>query len=457
MQKLITKYGLAAHLAFLAVAPLFLSPVCVLWLSLLGVTWLIMEPSRVGGEMLHDARHRVFRAAVRDPLSWVLLAVIGFAAVRLLNVGVKMDYDLESGSWLLREATVPWCPGSTESEGGPEFAVSVALFVVVMGCRLALGKSARQAFLVLLSVLTGVFGLTLSYLHYDGSAVMREMAAFNAAVPMHVGMFFGLGLLTTMVAMTASFEHVWRASILLLMPALAGNVAGLLIFAPAWTVAVFFAAASLLFVFCFVYAKCTMGGNNEFKYLVVFGIGLLLAGSVAVGVVSKGPLLAKLDAVKAGKPFPESYSSVRATMSAVSRRVWKAHPWIGTGLGSFDPAITISATEQEWETIPRKTNRLDRRCAPNGYWHLLVERGIVGAFVLLCPLSLLLYTYFQRLAVGVRCRLPSPSAWVGLVSLAAVLVLTAADSSFFYPGVTLLTAAVLAVSANSFPKEKVNG
>jgi len=452
VQKLITKYGLAAHLAFLAVAPLFLSPVCVLWLSLLGLTWLVMEPSRIGDEMLHDARRRVFRAAVRDPVLWVLLTVVAFTAVRYLNGGVAMAYDSETGNWFLRAPSMPWFPGAVSGVGGTEFAVSVALFVVVMGCRLALGRSARQAFLVLLSALMGIFGLALAYLHFDGSEVVRSLAAFRVDVPMHVGMVFGLGVLTTTVAMMSSFELAWRASILLLILSLAGNLAALVIFAPAWTVVAFLVAACLLFVFAFVYAKLTMSGNNEFKYLVGVGLGVVLAGVVAVGVVTEKPLLEKVESVRQGVVLPQEYATVRTALSDVSKRVWKVHPWVGSGLGSFPLAVRFVATREDWRAIPPEAV-----CAPNGYWQFLVERGIVSAFVVLCPLFFLLFTYFCRLLAGVRMRLPSPSAWLGMVALTVVLVLTATDCSFFYPGVTLLTAAILAVSANAFPKEKVHG
>lgn len=77
MQTLITKYGLAAHLALLTVAPLFLFPFCgegtitvvMLWLSGLAFIWILMEPSVLAGEVLHDARNRVSANMFRDPLS----------------------------------------------------------------------------------------------------------------------------------------------------------------------------------------------------------------------------------------------------------------------------------------------------------------------------------------------------------------------------------------------------
>ena len=58
--KLITKYGLATHLALLASLPWALLPflserslaITILWLSLLAGLWLLVEPSILGGEHL---------------------------------------------------------------------------------------------------------------------------------------------------------------------------------------------------------------------------------------------------------------------------------------------------------------------------------------------------------------------------------------------------------------------
>ena len=88
----------------LAVAPLFLFPFCgapaiasvLLWLSLAGVWWILMEPSLRGGEMLHDARRRVWRAVGRDPLFWTLLVVVAITGVRALNTGIAMDSEVSS-------------------------------------------------------------------------------------------------------------------------------------------------------------------------------------------------------------------------------------------------------------------------------------------------------------------------------------------------------------------------
>ena len=101
MQKAISKYGLAAHLALLAVAPLFLFPFCddvwtarvVIWLSILSFAWTILEPSRRVDETLHDARFRVASSIVLDPLFWFSIVLVVVAGIRWLNGGIGMSYD----------------------------------------------------------------------------------------------------------------------------------------------------------------------------------------------------------------------------------------------------------------------------------------------------------------------------------------------------------------------------
>ena len=164
MQKAISKYGLAAHLALLAVAPLFLFPFCgavwtarvLLWLSFLAFVWTLVEPSRRQGEMLHDARLRVFLSVFRDPLFWFSLFLSLVAFVRWLNGGVAMAYDAENAVWSLHAPALAFLPGSVSGSGYLPFAATLAATVLMQGCRHALGRSARGAFLFIASFLAGV-------------------------------------------------------------------------------------------------------------------------------------------------------------------------------------------------------------------------------------------------------------------------------------------------------------
>lgn len=453
MQKLITKYGLAAHLALLAVAPLFLSPAWVLWLSALGAIWLIMEPSRIGEEMLHEARRRVAGEIVRDPFFWVSLALVAFAALRWVNGGITMVYDAENTTWSLHPPRFEILPGSVSGFGAVEFCASVAMVVVLQGGRHALGKSARWAFFLISSFLASLAAIRLSVAMFYGDADVLRQSACPVSDPVHIGMAFGVYSLVAMMALLAAFERKWRKSMPLALIAVIGNAAGLFLFAPSFVVAAFGAVSVVLFLYAFTYARMALPGSGAFKFLVAFGMSLVVAGVIAVAVLPESSLPGKLSPFKTGLFWTPDYLSLREAVSGIAMKVWKAHPWIGSGLGSFPLDIKFLATEQDWSVIAT-----ERTPTLNGYWLLLSERGIIGAFAVACPLCLLLWTYGVRMVKGVMCRtLPHPASWMALLLLLALAACGVLDTTILFPGIMLSVAMVLAISANSFPKEKHHG
>ena len=103
--RLITRYGLATHLALLASLPFVLFPflstsrLAEVIFCLSGITflWLLVEPSMRAGEHLSLARRRVFGSLVRDVAFWFLLCVLAVSFVRYLNSGVATDYVVQQG------------------------------------------------------------------------------------------------------------------------------------------------------------------------------------------------------------------------------------------------------------------------------------------------------------------------------------------------------------------------
>ena len=161
--KLITKYGLATHLALLASFPCALMPflsahalgVTILWLSALAGLWLLVEPSILAGEHLSSARSRVRSDIIRNPVFWFFLVAIGFAAVRLLNGGVELCYDVEQGNWIVAKPAVEALPASAGESGFLPFSAVVGIGVLSLGVIHGLGLSARISFGLLTGFLLG--------------------------------------------------------------------------------------------------------------------------------------------------------------------------------------------------------------------------------------------------------------------------------------------------------------
>lgn len=129
-----------------------------------------------------------------------------------------------------------------------------------------------------------------------------------------------------------------------------------------------------------------------------------------------------------------------------------AHPWLGAGLGSYPLSITFFATPADWELIS------SCQTAPlNGFWLILAERGVIGAFSLAVPLVLLLVTYGLRMVEGARSGVPHPLVLLGPVLLIVAMLEMLGDTSILAAGALLPLASALAISSQGFAKEGSHG
>lgn len=451
MQKLISKYGLAAHLAILAVAPLFLSPVWVFWLSGFVILWLVMEPSRISGERLSEARARVAGQMVRDPLLWISLVLIVYALVRFFNVGIDMAYDAETQVWAMAKPPLPILPGSVAGFGGPELAGVLAFAVVVQGCRHALGRSARMAFVLCVSALSGAGAMIFACLMYLDNPLFVSLAKCGLESPAFVGSAFGVHWLAGTIALLGAYQCRWLRVMPLTILSVGGNAAGLFLFAPASAQVVFGAAELPVLVYAFIYALRHLDRSVEFKFLVTFAMAVVTGGVLVVAALSNADLTARLVPYETGTFLTEEYLAARKALSAVALGAWKGNPWLGTGLGSFPLNLKFLSADIDWTVV-----RPEQLAPLNGYWYLLVERGILGAVLIACPLGALLWTFAVGMIRGIRLGMPHPMCWLGPVAVVAVLVEMLIDTSFFISGVPLAVASYLAIAACSFPKENHN-
>ena len=259
MQKFISKYALAAHLALMTVAPLVLYPFFaeelvvtgMLWLSLFGATWLVMEPSRRANEMLHDARRRVISEIARDPLFWFLVFLLVFAGFRAFNDGIAMGYNAETSYWFISEPIVKILPGVVKGCGHMPFATLLVATIVIMGCRHALGRGARIAFFFSASTIAGISGLVLvaflalgaEQLETLGMLGLLDMAGCPQAEASYLGLGYCLNFIFGLLALVGSCNLRWRKSVPLFLFSLGGTSSAAIFFGPQQTLLVFGALA----------------------------------------------------------------------------------------------------------------------------------------------------------------------------------------------------------------------
>jgi len=457
VQKLIAKYGTAAHLAILAVAPLFLFPffddteiaVVLLWLSLPALVWVILEPSIRAGEMLHQARHRVMKSVCSDPFFWTLLFLAILSGVRALNSGIALVYDAETAKWGLSPSILPIFPGCVGDNGWLPFAALVGGTVLIQGCRHSLGRSARMAFLLLSSALAGLAAILSILTGSFGNGVVRETIACSMMSSFYVGVAFFLHLLGGTVALFAAFDQKWNLIMPLFVLSIGGTAAAGFLFSPVVVTLVFAVAEVALLFYVFVCSAKALAAAGEFKLLVVIGIALALGG-LLVMVLEPEAVQDRVASFKALEFLPASFVTVREALSGVALRSWLSNLWIGTGLGSFPLAFRFSATPEDWRLV-----RAGAQAVPNGWWLLLAERGIVGAAFLGLLTGFLFFTYVRRMIGWFGSwTYVHPSCLLGPLALAALAVTGLYGCALFRADVIMPTVALLSVSANSFPRAK---
>ena len=471
MQKAISKYGLAAHLALLAVAPLFLFPFCgdawtaraVIWLSLLAAGWTVLEPSRRADETLHDARFRVASSIALDPLFWFSLVLVLIAAVRWLNGGIGMVYDAEKSIWGLSEARIPFLPGGTEDSGYLPFAAALGFAVLMQAGRHALGKSARVCFLFVAALLAGIAAIVAGLACVFENPVALHYAACSTVDATYPGVACGICFMGSMVAIAGAFERKWNRAMPLLAIAVGGTAVGLYLFSPDIVIVVHAACAVVVAASALAYAHRRIGGLVVPKCLAFMLVAAIPPVLFVMGVVPEGIKAQKLSLLfgeEGARLFPDGFFELRSALSGIAEKVWKENPWLGTGLGTFGFDIRFNATEADWAVFAS-----NQTGALNGWMQMLAERGISGVVFFVAPMLFLLWTYGLRAFYAVSDILSKsrrsfgalvfhPVCALGPVAIAAVAACGFYDHSFWRSEIMMLVAAMFAMAGSAFPAPK---
>ena len=474
MHKAISKYGLAAHLALLAVAPLFLFPFgaeewaakAVLWLSLLCTVWMLLEPSRRVDEMLHEARSRVFSSVLKDPVFWICVFLVAVSAVRCLNGGVSMKYDAEHSLWSVTQAAQPFLPGCVDGCGFLPFASVVSTTVIIQACRHALGKSARVCFLFSAAFLAAAAAVAAALICAFGGEESVRLALCSLADPTYAGTAFGLCLMGSMVAIVGSFERKWKRPMPLLAFAVGGSGLGLYLFAPDFVAVVYAAGTLLTLIYSLVYAQRRIGGLAVPKSLAFLLIAAVPPVLFVMGVVPASVKASKF-AFLAGDGgagiLPEGFAQLRDLLTGIAVKVWREHPWNGTGLGSFGLDIRFNAADADWSVfVPGQAGAL------NGWMQMLAERGIAGLAFFLIPVLGLAAAWGARAFFAIRevfaakhrrlgALIFHPVCVLGVLAPAATAACGFFDHSFWRAETVMLTAAMFAMAGSAFPTVKKAG
>jgi len=134
------------------------------------------------------------------------------------------------------------------------------------------------------------------------------------------------------------------------------------------------------------------------------GVGIV-AAALLFFWMDPGEVSQRLTTVAKLAQSPEATLGERTMVAIDSLRIWRDHPWLGTGLGSFETAYP------RYRSFPGDAV-YDH--AHNDYAEALAETGLVGAGLMLGGLLLFLRLAFRQLAERLRNE-------VGWIQLGAAL------------------------------------
>lgn len=452
MQKFFSKYALAAHLALLAVAPLFLFPFfdssavaeVLLWMSLLTVLWLVLEPSKRVGEYLQQAQGRVLRSCILDPLFGLFVLFFVIALIRCFNDGVQLVYDLfgDEWKWVITPSRVSWLPGSVGRAGFIELSTYIAVMVSVMACRHALGKAARIMFVFLSSLLAALAA-------FIGVWVFKNDANFIASTVSYVsssfaGSGFGVYSLASIVALAGMFEQRWNKSMLLFSFTIGGTFTGLWYFGSSPIIGIYCVSALLLILVSSINVAITRGISSFFKFFVALVIAAIIPVLILKFLMPIEVLEQKL-AFLTVDFFDSEYYASRLEYIEIAKNVWQdGFMWQGGGLGCMPLYIQNSMAEKLWV-----------KDIPCGWWQLIAERGFIGLAMYVLPICFILFTFILRL-VKIRSLCAFwPMVILGLTALVAMCIEGIFNAALLSPEVLVSAVAFLAVGVSSFSRRKV--
>ena len=470
IQKFLSKYGLASHLALLAALPLALTPFLsaatlasvVLWLTAFAAVWLFVEPSVRVGEHLSLARARVRAELLRDPVFWFLLLLVAVALVRLLNGGIELFYDAEQSNWLVKQPKWPVLPASAGDSGRLPFAVALAGLVVLCGIRHGIGLMARAAFGVTGALFSGLGGFAAACCAGAGMKAFEPWMTAGFADSPFWASCFGVWLVVGVVSGVQAESRRWGAARLPFSLGVAGNTAALLFFAPPLLAVAWLVLAMGMMVFSLFYLNRSGSAGAVARSFALALFGLVLPVLLVMTLMPDSVRALKLSSLSPALALGEGYREAADALSRISKAMWMEHPWTGTGLGAFGLHAQFLAEKADWAVIPMLP-----RHATNGYWTFLAERGIVGCALLAVLLGMLLATWGMRL-FGAFLYLRRkddadifpfavpPVAWIApfcLLLLAAEPVFSPVCTE---PNVLFALVIPLALSAAAFPKGRTS-
>lgn len=380
------------------------------WMSLLALEWLLLLPPVLRGETLADARSRVWRALVRDPLLYVGVVLTLFLVVQWANGGGSVVFNAQTGLAVPQAPPfprLPWCVERGEAVQllywfPPACAAALAV-------RHGMTRRGRRLLLHLLlwnGALLALFGFVenlsgATSLYWITPLPGYFFASFG--YPNHAGAYFALlfavGAGSWCQAVTGGEATARGRRWIVLVPALLCLAA---VWASRSRTAIVLATILLLaggvYMLGHMWRRIGLAGRVQ---AMAFAGAVLAAGALVYYVIyPHNPVRTKMDEI--------DFTSPHAVLNVVAERgflvplaiaVWRDHPWFGVGGWGFRSFVAQYMDKAERPRLFHGAANVHNDGA-----QFLAEHGVIGCSLLLALAALLIVPCVR----GMRRACPVP-------------------------------------------------
>ncbi len=401
IQKFLTKYGLAAHVACACAFPVFLlgrpvpdGMVPLLWLSLLVFEFMFMLPSVRVGETLADARHRAARKLLWDPLLYVGAAMILLVTLQWLNSGCGLVYLTDADIWQMSKPGVRWLPFSVEPHAAlNRLSVFLACWAVALALRDAMSTSSKRLLLQAMGFASGCFAV------YAVARVALKAEPFaglaNGQGLSALGAFCGFWLLVSMGVVADAVSRAQRAASAVFIFGVAGNLAGMLYFANVLTAAIYSGLAVIVVFYWLIYLAPHVPPHKRLNLFMVSAFVLAVTALTLAYLWPDNPVVSK---IRAALPLDEYLTKLFATKNVRSQAavaIWEGYPWTGVGADGFGHFVGLVISPKDWPFVMD-----NKACVYNDWLQFLCEYGVLGCGLLLAAAVILVAPVCYRARIA---------------------------------------------------------
>lgn len=381
--------------AFAGTRVLWLWPIFWLTLGIVEAAWLL--PATQEGESLPDARRRVARAVVRDPLFIIGVLLTTFLAFQGFNGPREMSYLAEMKVWRFGAPPLAGFPSSVApGEAIQLLAWFPPAIVAALALRHAVGTGGHRLLLHLLiwnaAVLSvsGCVQVAHGCVKIYGLIEIETQFFSSFGYPNHAGAFFTFMFVTALGFWLYEREtHGAHAESLLAAAAMIFTGAILCLSRTSILMAITVLLLGGAFALIRIWRSLSLGQ----RIVVPFATGLIGAfmALLMLGNYPDNPVRRELGTLSISGLFTQVYERAFEMLVPTAMTIWRDNTWFGVGGWGFRHHIPLYLRPDQYQKL-----FVGAANVHNDFVNFLVEHGVVGLGLLLLVMLALLLPLLRR-------------------------------------------------------------